>query len=166
MPSPSAIGGHRSERCRTRNHSEHLTLSPSTAAEVSLARLGAGDSGQPTRCRLALVTTSVLLPVMLAAGKAEIGRGIRCACLSRRRASCRHHVLLRRGSRLFPILLPRRLRKTSVPNPSSNPHRVWFRRSLVCVAALGGARVKSRFETPAPRSFGHPNGALLEARTP
>lgn len=46
-----------------------------------------------------------------------------CGSLSRGRASCRNTLLLRRGRRLFPILPPRCLQKTSVSNSSSNQHK-------------------------------------------
>jgi hypothetical protein len=49
---------------------------------------------------------------------------------------------------------------------SSNPFRVWIRRGSVYDDGVVGRRVKPRCETPAPRSFGHPDGVFLEAHIP
>ena len=48
---------------------------------------------------------------------------------------------------------------------SSNPFRIRSRSGSVYDAGVAGRRVKSRCETPALGTFGHPEGRLLETRT-
>jgi len=57
---------------------------------------------------------------------------------------------------------PRSLRKTSVPNPSSNQRRVRVTRDPAYYDGVSVVRVKLGFETLAAGSFAQADSALLE----
>jgi hypothetical protein len=137
-----------------REHTSGCTVSPLACPLQRLQRC------RP-RCMVA-----VRLSLMWAAGNAETSRGIPTGSVARRWESCRNRLLLRRSRLLSTVLLlPRPPRILAVPNPSSNQRRVRLMRGPAYSDGVWSVRVKLRFETLAPGSFGHPKGTHLEAPT-